>query len=98
MHKQLASEGLPIAIQILGINAPGLESHNATITAGADLPWLQDTPEAAAYGSWSPAFKDVIIVNEHNREVRVFNLGANDILHQAHYDELMAILRAEAGG
>ena len=98
MQEQLAAEGLPVEIRILGINAPGLEAGNAAMTANVDLPWLQDTGTELATARWNAAFRDVFVLDETNRPVRVYNLTDHSLGDPANFAELMGILRERAGG
>ena len=49
MQNDLDANYPDLDIQILGINAVGRESGNASITSGRDIPWLQDgTPDSGS--------------------------------------------------
>ncbi len=84
-------------IQILGINAAGLESGNPSITAGRALPWLQDTPEANVWAAWQVTFRDVVILDTENRPVAAYNLTVHDLADPASYAELKQLLTDAAG-
>jgi len=53
------------------------ETGNASITAGRDLPWLQDTVEENVQGAWGVNYRDLVFVDPWNRKVisgRTINL------------------------
>jgi hypothetical protein len=77
---------------ILGVNAAGLESGNADMTAGRDLPWLQDTLEANVWGAWKATWRDVMVLDGENRLFYTYNLTENDLSIPTHYAELRQIL------
>ena len=85
-------------MQILGVNPVGLESGNATISAGRDLPWLQEvaTDSIVVEDAWDVTFRDVIILNTDNEKVDVYNLTTYDLEQAANREELKAKLRAVA--
>lgn len=68
-----------LAIHIIGVNEVGYESANETMTAERSLPWLQDTDEDGVWSSWNVTYRDVIISDENNFVVDVFNLTENDL-------------------
>jgi hypothetical protein len=96
MNRELAAEGLPVAVQILGVNGAGLESGNTDMCNGRDLPWLQDTADQAVWTSWAPTYRDVVIVNPDNERIDAYNLTAHDLSDSANYDALKAMLRSAA--
>ncbi len=79
-------------IDILGVNSAGLESGNASITAGRTLPWLQDTTTANVESSWQAGYRDVVIVDSKNFRLQAFNLTDNDLSVQANYEALKKLL------
>ena len=48
------------------MNQTGLQSGNASITAGRDLPWLQDTASANVWGAWNVTYRDVVVLDADN--------------------------------
>ena len=67
------------------------------MVAGRDLPWLQDTVAEQAWNDWGAQTDDVIICDDTNRIVQVYNLIAHDLADQANTDEFIAILKGLAG-
>ncbi|MBZ0268621.1 hypothetical protein K8I85_10735 [bacterium] len=92
MQGELDTEGLPV--HILGVNAAGLESHNAAMCAGRDLPWLQDLADSAnVWTSWNVVYRDVVILDRENQRIRAFNLTTHDLDEAADYEALKQLLR-----
>ena len=91
---ELAIEGFDVAI--LGVNEAGHEAGNPSITTGRDLPWLQDTPEADVWHGWGITFRDVVILDEENEVVAIYNLTQNTLADPAKYAELKALFAAAA--
>lgn len=84
--------GNALEIQIFGVNGIGLESGNAVTCAGRTIPWLQDIPQEDVWTAWQVNYRDVIIVDDENRVVDVYNLSNNDLGLQANYDALRDLL------
>ena len=84
--------GHALEIQILGVNGIGLEGANAQTCAGRTIPWLQDVAAEDVWTAWQVNYRDVVIVDEENRVVDVFNLTASDLGVQANYDALRDLL------
>lgn len=80
-------------VRIHGVNGLGLQSGNAAVTAGRDLPWLQPTdPSTDPWTSWAVTYRDVIILDEENLPVAVYNLTVHNLRDQVNRDELTALL------
>jgi hypothetical protein len=92
MQQELDALGLALDVRILGVNEVGHESGNDLMTTGRDLPWLQDTVVDDVWGDWAPVYRDVVVLNELNQEVAVFNLTVHDLGDPADYDALKQIL------
>ena len=81
-------------IQILGINQISHQNANPTITAGRDIPWLQDE-DADQDGSsdvwlnsWPFAYRDVVIVDEANQVFDTFNVTTHNLAVADNYAAL----------
>lgn len=96
MQTELDGESHALDIEILGVNHSGLESGNASICANRDIPWLQDVPAVDAWTAWGVTLRDVVILDANNRVVDVFNLTVNNLVIQANYDALKALLVSAA--
>ena len=87
----------PVAVDILGVNAPGQESGNALMYTGRVLPWLQDDDAQDAWVLWSVDYRDVIILDPLNRVSAIYNLTTHDLADPVNYAELKALLVAATG-
>jgi len=85
------------AIRIMGVNAAGEESGNTSMCQGRTLPWLQDTPQKNVWAAWSANWRDVIILDDQNTVVAVYNLTVHDISKSASCAEPRTILLNAAG-
>ena len=74
------------------MNAIGLESGNAGITSGRTIPWLQDVPDQDVWTSWHVTWRDVIVLDQENRVVNIFNLTDHDLADSTNYATLRSIL------
>ena len=79
-------------VRIFGVNAVGHESGNDAFCQGRTLPWLQDTPQQNAWGTWQVTWRDVVILNKENRTIHVYNLTSHNLSNSAHYSELRTLL------
>lgn len=67
------------SVQILGVNAVGYEDSISDITEGNTLPLLQDTEPVDAWGAWYADWRDLVIIDESNAWVGLFNLTTHDL-------------------
>jgi hypothetical protein len=98
MQTEIEAEGLALDVRILGVNGVGEESENGLAIEGRDIPWLQDVPEQKVWESWEVTYRDVIILDEENVPVGVFNLTRNDLADTTHYNSLRSMLEGFADG
>ena len=75
-------------IKILGVNAAGEEIGNSGMCAGRVLPWLQDTPSANVWATWHVTFRDVVILDQENRVIQVYNLTEHSLADPGNYSAL----------
>lgn len=80
---------------LLAVNAVGYDSGLLSMAALGDLPLLQDTVAEDAWTSWMVTYRDVVILDEENRQVGVYNLTQHDLNDPASYAALKAMLVAE---
>jgi len=87
-------DGLPtkVEIHILGVNQQGLESGNASITAGRTIPWLQDTASVDVWTSWAVTYRDVVVLDAQNFPVAVYNLTEHDLADSTNFGNLKQLL------
>ena len=96
MNGELAAEGLPVAVQILGINPQGHEAGNVDMCDGRDLPLLQEVAGLPVESAWGADYRDVVILNKDNEWVTAYNLTTNPLGVPANYDQLKNLLRGAA--
>lgn len=61
-----------------------------------DLPLLQDTVAESAWHYWDVEYRDVVVLDELNVPVAVYNLTDNDLAISSNYYELLGILYSAA--
>jgi hypothetical protein len=98
MQTELDGVSTPVAIDIIGVNAIGLEVGNPTITMDRSLPWLQDVPEEDVWTSWQATWRDVIVLDAAGNFVAVFNLTQHDLSKPTEYEALKTLLVSTANG
>ncbi len=79
------------------MDAPEEAAGNAGMCAGRVLAWLQDTKAANAWGLWHADFRDVIVIDDQNKVVEIYNLTLHDLRTPANYDSLRTVLITAAG-
>ena len=92
MQPELDAAAPPVEIELLGVNRIGSETGNASITSGRTLPWLQDTQQQDVWVDWQVTYRDVVILDEENRRIGVFNLTEHDLADTAQYAALKTML------
>ncbi len=92
MQDDLSASDPLLNIQILGVNSAGAAPGNASITAGRDLPWLQDVDGVNVWTSWNVTWRDVVILDADNAKLASFNLTANNLQDSANYNALRGLL------
>lgn len=97
MQKDVDTIATALAIRIQGVNAPEEAAGNGVITAGRVLPWLQDTKAVNAWGLWQVDFRDVIVLDDENQVVAIYNLTIHNLGVDSNYVALRNILLTAAG-
>lgn len=92
MQDDLDLLDLAVPIMILGVNQVEQERDNALTCQGKDIPWLQETWEELVWGPWHVQWRDVVILDQDNRQAAVFNLTTCDLSVPANYDALKTLL------
>ena len=97
MQNDLAVNYPDLDIQILGVNELGNEAGNASVTAGRNIPWLQDVDEdhegrSYAWTSWDVTYRDVVILDATNTRVGVFNVTSQSLQVPGNYNTLRQML------
>lgn len=96
MQDEIDALQLARRVDILGVNAVYNESANGLMTAGRDLPWLQDMPAVDAWTAWAVQWRDVVVLDRANNRVHVYNLTAHNLADPAYYAALKGVLVAAA--
>jgi hypothetical protein len=91
LQQELDAEA-PGAVQLLGVNASGLEAANATMTVGRSLPWLQDRLEVGAWTAWKAQLRDVVVVDRTGVVRSVYNLTQHDLHDPTSYGTMKQLL------
>lgn len=94
MQMELDAIDTAVPIRILGVNERGLESGNAGMVDGRDLPWLQPPADLDVWSLWAVDYRDVIILGPGNEHVATFNLTIHDLADPGNYAELQILLRS----
>jgi hypothetical protein len=97
MQNELVAANPTTKIRIAGVNQRGAESGIDTMCNGRDIPLLQDTDIDHVWAQWQVNYRDVVILDEENRSVAVYNLTEHSLTVAENYDELKALLLATAG-
>lgn len=92
MQDEIEAEYPGIDVDLVHVNAAGLESGLPDLFAVTDLPVVQDDAVANVWTNWNAVWRDVWIVDATNAPVDVYNLTTHDLADPANYDTLKAML------
>jgi hypothetical protein len=97
MQNELETAYPQLEIQLLGVNGYGHQGGNAAATAGRDIPLLQDVDSDGANNShawdlWDVTYRDVVILDDENVPVGVYNLTEHDLADPDSYATLRQML------
>ena len=98
LEAEIAAEARSLDVRIVGVNEIGQESGNPLIAPLCELPWLQDTEAQRVWERWEPSYRDVIVLDEENERVAVFNVTTYDLGTPANFDSLKTLLTGIAAG
>jgi hypothetical protein len=84
-------------VHLAGVNNSGEQAGNADMCNGRVLPWLQDTPSAHVWQSWQVTERDVVVLDQDNKIIHIYNLTDHNLAMPGNYAELRGILLAAAG-
>lgn len=90
MQRELDAD--EVAVSIYGLNEIGREAANASITAGRDLPWLQDEADEDVWTVWNATWRDVYLLDANNDFIERFSLTEFDLGEPDNYESLKADL------
>jgi len=77
-----------VPIRLHGVNQVGHEGGNAGICMNRSLPWLQEVAGHDVWVAWMVTYRDVIILDEQNVTIGVYNLTTNDLSMPQNYAAL----------
>ncbi len=77
-------------VQILGVNQSGETAGNSQICNGQVLPWLQDTAESNAWGTWRAEAGDLVVVGRDSKVAYFEDLAIDSLETAASYDSVEA--------
>ena len=98
MQKELDANYPELDVQLMGINAYDQQAGNALATDGRDIPLLQDVDANGDRrsdvweNSWGADYRDVVILDDENVRVGVFNLTEHDLGNPENYATLRQML------
>lgn len=98
LQAELESTHPVLNIQLYGINEKGLDFSNEAVTAGRDLPWLQDVDanengqSDVWYDLWDVTYRDVVVLDGDNVKFGTYNLTINDLADEPKYAEFRQLL------
>ncbi len=92
MQIELAGTG----VELLGVNQISASSGNAVACTDRDIPWLQDSMAEQVWTKWQVTYRDVIILDENNELIGVYNLTEHNLADASSYDELKLMLETAA--
>jgi hypothetical protein len=75
------------------VNETGEEDAIPLAVEGKTGPWLQDV-EHSVWTLWNAQWRDVIVLDEENRQIAVFNVFEHSLGEPENYEALRAILLA----
>jgi hypothetical protein len=96
MHDELFAAG--IDVPIFGINAIGLESGNVQVCTDNDIGWLQPMTGQEVWTEWGITMRDLVILDEDNVVIAIYNLTEHDLQQPANYDEAYTLFEAAVAG
>ena len=100
MQQELDAANLPVPVKILGVNQNGFQvaDYDATFCNGRDIPFLEEGPDYDVWAAWNVRYRDVVILDEDNVVIGVYNLSDNNLAEAANYEALRDLLITHGGG
>ena len=74
-------------IAIIGLNAVGFNTKDSFIE-GRTLPWLLDTKTERVWETWRAEYRDLIILDEENYPIAIYNLSETDLNNSDSFNEV----------
>ena len=92
MQDEINAEYPELNIQLLAIGRTGGDSGLSGMADSGDLPLFVDNDVENVWDDWGVTLRDVVILNEHNQQVAVFNLSTFSLSTPENYATLKALL------
>ncbi|NUO48315.1 MAG: hypothetical protein HOV80_05610 [Polyangiaceae bacterium] len=96
MHDELAAAGIDVTI--FGVNSVGLESGNAQVCEDNDIGWLQPMMGDEVWTEWGITLRDLVILDEDNVVIAIYNLSVHDLQDPVNYDEAYGLFETAVTG
>ncbi len=88
MEAELEAAHPELELDIVMVNAPGLESGNSALFGVTTLPVVQDDATANVWLNWGAVWRDVYVLDRSNHVTAVYNLTDHSLSDPANYAEL----------
>jgi hypothetical protein len=88
LEAELEAAHPELGLDIIMVNAPGLESGNSALFGVTTLPVVQDDATANVWLNWGAVWRDVYVLDRSNHVTAVYNLSAHGLSDPANYAEL----------
>jgi hypothetical protein len=88
MEHELEAAHPDLDLDIIMVNAPGLEAGNEALFAITDLPVVQDDTTWNVWTDWGAVWRDVYVLDRTNHVTAVYNLTDHNLSNAANYAEL----------
>jgi hypothetical protein len=98
MQAEILAANPASRIRILAVNREDAAAGVPEATSlGETIPLLQDTAAAGVWALWSVQYRDLVILDDANGALGVFNLTTHNLSWKPEYDAVLAYLRLQAG-
>lgn len=87
MQKEIEKDYPTLKVQIIGVNGIG-QPFASMMTDNTNLPFVEDDKDHLVWTSWGANYRDVIILDQHNEVIDVFNLTQYSLANSSNYKTL----------
>ena len=98
LQQELSTAHPLLSFNIAGVNEAGFQAGDPPpIVADKTLPWVQDVDgdadsDSDIWDAWDVNFRDLVILDESNEKITVYNLTDHNLAEQANFLELRTML------
>ena len=92
MQQDLAAAGIDVGV--VGVNGMCCARANEQAVSEVALPWLQETYAEPVWAEWGADYRDVVVLDRHNRVFSVYSLRSNNLLYEENYQALRELFVA----